>query len=77
MTEQQRLLRDVCMTYARAYTRMEEAAARGLEERRDECFAQVQEIENSVTVTEHSRAWRNPRGAKPGAFYERKRRHGR
>jgi hypothetical protein len=58
MIDQRRLLREVAFAYVRNYERMQQAGARGDENARDRHFTKIQQIEDSVTITERSGGWR-------------------
>lgn len=73
MSAQRELLKEVAFAFVRHTYLMEQASMRGDEDKRDEHFSALQDIENSVTVTEHNRSWREPTRVRASAGRGRRR----
>jgi hypothetical protein len=60
MNDQAQLLKEVALTYARNRRLADECSARGDEEKRDEHFSVLQQMERDITIIENGRSWRQP-----------------
>jgi hypothetical protein len=58
------LLREAAFAYVRTFERYEQAQARGDSERADEAYSRIQDMEQSLNVTETNSAWRAGRWSK-------------